>query len=567
MNKGSDPKSLAGRPAEKSKLLGQVFTPASIASEMVDQLLGDRRNQDAGMPAKILDPCVGPFTFPLAAAERGLLSVRDELTVVDLDEEMVACSAELGRSQEIDLNATVADYLDLPMDDVYDYAVLNPPYIRQEWIDKKTHYRGSFKHRYKVAVPGTSNLYVYFLVKVLMDLRPGGRFSCIVYDSWQSTRYGRWLSDFLFSRCESLRVDTKRDQPFHTRLIDATVIHGVKKVDQEEGARGLWSATSLPKRSTSTEELSRSGRIKQEILGTALDANLVPSPVSGMTAVPSGPLSGVQGFFPLGEIFPLNRRGLRLKQADFFLFDLLEGSDSLVELATPFLKKIGRVKGFRVPDDYPGAALLLASAEFADADGALVAELERRLEAAKRSPERNVSILTWHRDRPESWHLHREAPYAPIVFNYYLRNRPRHIFNPRHAYSDNFYGLPVENGIPPLAWLAALNTTAVSAEVMARSRNQGDGLAKIQLFEYREVNVPDLTACSKAQRTAFESIGSDMIERPRLAAEAVSRADDLLAAVFSDPRLSPDRVAEMFEECDLRARRPKEASFSSEGLV
>ena len=194
-------------------------------------------------------------------------------------------------------------------------------------------------------------------------------------------------------------------------------------------------------------------------------------------------------------------------------------------------------QGFRVPENHPGAgAILLTSAGTSDGSEVLLAELERRLEAAKRAPEQNVSILTWYRDRPDSWYLHREAPFAPIVFNYYLRNRPRHIFNPHHAYSDNFYGLPVEDGVPPLAWLAALNTTAVGAEIMARSRNQGDGLAKIQLFEYREVKIPNLKLCSASELAAFESLGTELIERPHLALETIRRADELLAGDLRRPK-------------------------------
>jgi hypothetical protein len=499
---------------------------------------------------------------------------------MDLDAEMVAISETASRKHGIRLEAITGDYLELPMDQTYDCAVLNPPYIRQEWLDKKRHYQEVFKRRYEVSVPGTSNLYVYFLVKVLMDLKPGGRFSCIVYDSWQSTRYGRWLAEFLRSRCRSLHVETKPGQPFHGRLIDATVVYGDKKEIRGESVLKVSDATVSSETSMRVGDLTTRAQARQKTLWDPSEtttrclhspSSSGPSSSSQNAAreeSPGGPLSGVCGFAPISTVFPSNRRGLRLKQADFFLCDLSKCAGPVAELATPFFKKVSHVKGFHVPEDHPGAALLLTpTGEMADTKEALIAELERRLETAKRHPERNVSILTWYRERPESWHLHREAPYAPIVFNYYLRNRPRHIFNPRHAYSDNFYGLPVENGVSPLAWLAALNTTAVSAEVMARSRNQGDGLAKIQLFEYREVNVPDLTVCSKTERAAFESLGLDMVERPHLAAETISRADRLLSAVFSDPRLSPDCVAEAFEESDLRARRPKETSFADEGLA
>jgi adenine-specific DNA-methyltransferase len=312
--RGSDPKSMAGRPKEKSKLLGQVFTPVPIAEQMVKAILGDRQDRTL----KILDPCVGPCTFPLAAASDGLLRPSDTVSTIDVDPEMVHICEERAAEQGINLYPLVGDYLDAPMNGEYDCAVLNPPYIRQEWIDKKFYYQELFKQRYGVAVPGTSNLYVYFVVKVLEDLKPGGRFSCIIYDSWQSTLYGRWLLDYMKSRCQSLQVETKAGQPFHGRLIDATVVTGVKA------------------------HVSSGERVKD-------------GPDESAAAVTRSLLSGVEGFCPIKSIFP-SRRGLRLKQAYFFLCDL---GDCKEIGATPFLKKIGRLKGYSVPQDHPEAALLI----------------------------------------------------------------------------------------------------------------------------------------------------------------------------------------------------------------
>jgi adenine-specific DNA-methyltransferase len=210
----SHPKSLAGRPAEEADLLGQVNTPSHLAYEMAHHLLGEREDR----VASILDPCAGPFTFPLAILDCGLFRPGDIVTAIDVDPKVLNVKGNSADLDRVGMQSIVADYLDLPLDERYDYAILNPPYVRQEWLDKKVEYQRQFRLRYGLTVPGTSNLYVYFMVKVLQDLKPGGRFACIVYDAWQSTLYGRWLLAQMQSCCETLRVEAVSSQPFRGRM-------------------------------------------------------------------------------------------------------------------------------------------------------------------------------------------------------------------------------------------------------------------------------------------------------------------------------------------------------------
>lgn len=505
--KRGDPKSLARRPSEKSKLLGQVFTPAFIASYMAESLSRNCQDEEA----KILDPCVGPYTFPQALLNAGMLNPKQTVTVVDVDQEMVSLTDEWGIEHGVNLHSIAADYLELPMSNEYDYAILNPPYVRQEWLDKKSHYQELFKARYGLNIPGTSNLYIYFLVKVIMDLKPRGHLISIVYDSWQSTQYGQWLLAFFRFFCNSLQIKTVSNQPFDNRLIDATIIQVIKKSD-------------LNYNSFSYEKERYTGR---------------------------GVLFDIEGFSPVHDIFS-TQRGLRLKQANFFLSSMTASSSVG---ATPFIKKIGKLRGYSVPEDHPEAALLIAS----DSDNILALnELQRRITFAEKEPEKNVAILTWFQERPDSWFLHGEAPYAPILFNYYLRNRPKHIFNSDRKYADNFYGLLPLDNISPFAYVAVLNSTGVCAEILAHARNQGNGLSKIQLYEYRNIYVPDLRQCSERERISFHKLGLDLVERPHLCDITLENIDTLIAAVFDDPRLTRERIREVFKEVDLKARRPKE---------
>ncbi len=82
---------------------------------------------------------------------------------------------------------------------------MNPPYVRHEWLDKKYYFK-EFKERYKLTVPGTSNLYVYFIAKALIDLAPGGGASVSSTTRGNQTKYGQWLSNLMERMSQSVEV-------------------------------------------------------------------------------------------------------------------------------------------------------------------------------------------------------------------------------------------------------------------------------------------------------------------------------------------------------------------------
>lgn len=497
MNRVGDPKSLARKPRNTPEALGQVFTSPLIACKMVAGLR-------LGPKDKLLDPCVGPATFIKALAE---LEEVPQLSVdaFDIDPEMVSYTAGWA-SGKVKVSTFQGDYLQIPLDCSYDFAILNPPYVRQEWIELKQQYRSDFKKRYGLSVPGTANLYVYFILKVIADLKPGGRMSCIVYDSWQSTRYGKWLQSMLLNSCEDINIETVPGVPFSGRMIDATIIFATKKTSVEK----KYSLPSL-------------------------------TPFSSFS-------QGVSGLSKIDDLFH-TKRGLRLKQADFFL-SKLDMSD--LDGGQPFIKKIGGVHGYSIPDDHPESVLLLSKEQ---GDDRTLRELERRLLSAKSNPQDNVSILTWYKERPSVWAQHGAAPWAPILFNYYLRNRPRHVFNPTRIYADNFYGLTPRAG-SSYAWLSALNSTLSAIGILESARNQGSGLAKLQLFEYRDSRVVDLSDWPVRDLERMEALGISLSIGGN-AIEIIAEIDEIIASVLGDPRLSQSSLAEVFQEVDRRARRPK----------
>ena len=457
---------------------------------------------------RLLDPCVGPGTFLKALVREGITGV--QIDCFDVDPDMVEQTRAWAAANRHDVSTYCGDYLELWLPNTYDFAILNPPYVRQEWIGNKAHYKQLFSERYGLDVPGTANLYTYFVAKTVSELKVGGRIACVLYDSWQSTKYGRWLESFLHRQCADVCVEPVGGMPFDGHLIDATLIFATR-------------------------------------CQTKIDAHKVASTLP----IANGSYSnGAPGLAPICDNFS-TKRGLRLKQSDFFLSSI---TSAHIDGATPFVKKVTRIEGFGVREEHDEAALLVQPREN---NKKALAELNRRLAEAKKTPDENVSILTWHRERPDSWNRHGAAPTAPIIFNYYLRHRPKHIYNPVRAYSDNFYGLTPTGSISPLAWLAALNSTASVIGILERARNQGAGLAKVQLFEYRSARVIDLSVWSTKNLQRMEKLGAELVSG-RPAAPLLRRIDALVASVLGESFYAPAHLSSVLNEVERRARRPKE---------
>ncbi len=144
--------------------------------------------------SSVLDPCVGEAVFARALV-RNAPNQKFDFTLMDIDDRMTGIAQDWASKNGIKAKVVTADYLSIRMDNNFDGVILNPPFVRQEWIKMKESYRSKFQEWYDITIPGTSNLYAYFVVKAIRDVRPGGIITFIVYDSWRSTLFGRWLAE------------------------------------------------------------------------------------------------------------------------------------------------------------------------------------------------------------------------------------------------------------------------------------------------------------------------------------------------------------------------------------
>jgi len=206
--------------------LGQVWTPANIAEEMMKKLSEFTDNS-----SRILDPAGGPGTFLLAAQKSSMKF--GSFDVFEVDSRLTKYIHENFNSPK--LKIFIHDFLTYEhLEPNYDVAVLNPPYIRHELVDadKKRQISDIILRRTTRQFTKRTNYFGYFLLLTASILKPGGVMCAIVYDSLKATKYGQEILEYLLASGSFISRQVI-SSPFENRMIDAEILLWKKKVAQE----------------------------------------------------------------------------------------------------------------------------------------------------------------------------------------------------------------------------------------------------------------------------------------------------------------------------------------------
>ena len=201
--------------------LGQVWTPPSLASHMVTALrdvLGSSTEVD------VLDPAAGPMTFADAAERSAWIGARFDC--FEIDESLRGINdTKVKKFSNVQVICSYSDFLKSDDRKIYDAAILNPPYIRQELIDPITKDRFSnlVKEEFGQSFDRRSNLFVYFLLESIRRVKNNGFICAIVYDAINESRYGRRALEIIDSLCETVSSE-RIETPFRNTLIDGRIV-------------------------------------------------------------------------------------------------------------------------------------------------------------------------------------------------------------------------------------------------------------------------------------------------------------------------------------------------------
>jgi hypothetical protein len=162
----------SGPEREALRKKGQFWTPPWLARAMAAWVT-------ALHPRTLFDPAVGPGTFFLAAREIGF---GGGFAGFELDDSVLldACSAGLNT---LDLaRVEIGDFIQHRVTTRYPAIISNPPYIRHHRLseERKRETRQISIDCLGFALDGRVGLHVYFLMKCLENLAPGGRLAFLL---------------------------------------------------------------------------------------------------------------------------------------------------------------------------------------------------------------------------------------------------------------------------------------------------------------------------------------------------------------------------------------------------
>lgn len=468
----------------KKNLLGQVFTPHILAKFMVSLFKSDIQQHH-----KILDPCIGPNTF-LSYLDDIDSSIR--ITGVELDQSLISeiIKAFYAKpSRELILDS----FFNIPLSEKFDFIVQNPPYVRQELMmdgeNSKSLALRSLSPLSEI-IPAKSNLYVYFLLKSIFHLTDNGRMIAVIYDSWLYSDFGKVLKE-AFVRFGSIEgIYHFKKNAFPDAEVGATVIDFKRIINPKEKNK-LIRLYSLK---TIDEVASYGSKIKlpytqipvQDFFTYRFNEETVIDFKNGL-------------FIPIEKINsqPI-QRGISSIANKYFI-----QQKKIFEESIPFVKDVTTINSFNIK--YELFYLLALNGHLSD-------KTKKHLDIAKKEilaeGEKFKALKEQIEHNPYWYKVQLKKP-GNLLFNYYLRKNIDFLLNEElHYSSDNFYILNVEKNL--LANFAILNSSFTRISVLLHSRNQGNGLRKIQLYEFKQIPVIDSNKLSNETITQLEIAGEKL---------------------------------------------------------
>ncbi len=471
---------------QQDEYLGQVFTSAILAKFMIG-LLKDTLKDNSS----ILDPCIGPNTFFNAMSDDFL---NCNLKGIEIDINLI--NEEIKKFFDNPKRTLIqGSFFDLRICEKFDLIIQNPPYVRQELLADGANSKESI--RYNVTsllstIPSQSNLYIYFLLKSILHLEDNGVMVAVIYDSWLYSSFGKFLKESFLKLGHLDSIYHFKKSAFENAEIGATVIKFVKNKSHRKSI-SYFPLNDLNDLKNYTGLNVNCLKLKQQEL---LTHNFNNHSVINFRSNLFKPLKAI--------VSQPIQRGTSAVVNNHFIFS----KNELPELK-PIIKDVAQIKTYYVNQE--NAYILAVNSSISD-------ETREYLETVKnkilQAPIEKFKAVKRDIETKKDWYKINLKSRGNFIFNYYLRNNIDFLYNPNKILSsDNFYSLNITN--KELANLSILNSSFTRLSTLSNSRSQGNGLRKIQLYEFKEVKVIDVNKLSEKTLNNLNSLGKQLMKANR----------------------------------------------------
>ena len=199
------------------------------------------------------------------------------------------------------------------------------------------------------------------------------------------------------------------------------------------------------------------------------------------------------------------------------------------EESIPFVKDVTSITSFNIKSEL---FYLLAL------NGHISEKTQKHLDNAKKeilAEGEKFKALKEQIEHNPNWYKVQLKKPGNLLFNYYLRKNIDFLLNEElHYSSDNFYILNVEKHL--LANFAILNSSFTRISVLLHSRNQGNGLRKIQLYEFKDIPVIDSNKLSNETIAKLEIAAEKLKSVSRFSEgkdEMINEIDEILIKEYN----------------------------------
>jgi adenine-specific DNA-methyltransferase len=507
---------------EKTENLGQVFTSPILAKFMISLL-----KEEINPTQSILDPCIGPNTFFKALPGELLNSY---LTGIEIDKNLI--DEETIKFYNHSKRSLIqGSFFDLDYSEKFDFVIQNPPYVRQELlangVNSKTNIKNDLLSSFST-VPSQSNLYIYFLLKSILHLNENGIMVAVIYDSWLYSSFGVFLKESFLKLGHLTSIYHFKKSAFDNAEVGATVIKFIK--------------TKNNRKSTSYYSLNDLNDLKTYNGLTDKSHNLNPKELLTYSFNNSSVINFKSKLFKtLNSIVskPIQRGTSAIVNNHFIFLD-----KKYPELK-PIIKTVSSIKTYNVTKE--NAFILALNGSISDVTKEYLDSVKNKI---LDTPSDKYKAVKRDIAQNKNWYTIKVKSSGNFIFNYYLRNNIDFIYNPnKHLSSDNFYSVNIEHS--ELAYLAILNSSITRLNILNNSRSQGNGLRKIQLYEFKEVKIIDVRSISNKSINELEELGKLLLIANRYDKqqnEIIEQIDIILLNEYNEYNNSSIEIKELKNE-------------------